>query len=106
VEAAFRDEVERAVKAGFDAQEVEAAKKGWLQSRNVQRSQDAALAMRLIGHAHEKRTVAYEDELEKKVAALTVDEVNAALRRHLNPAMISVFRAGDFRKAAAAPAAQ
>ena len=33
-------------------------------------------------------------------AALTADEVTAALRRYLDPAQISIVKAGDFRKAA------
>ena len=97
VEAAVTDEIEKALKAGFDAKEVEAAKKGWRQSRNVQRSQDAALALRLVSHEHESRTITYEEDLEKKVAGLTPEQVNTTVRKHLNPASISIFRAGDFK---------
>ena len=36
----------------------------------------------------------------------SVDQVNAAIRKHLKPDTLSVFLAGDFaKKAAAAPAA-
>jgi zinc protease len=102
VEAAFRDEVERALKEGFTAAEVEAAKKGWLQARNVQRAQDSALATRLVAHEHENRTLAYEEDLEKKVAGLTLEQINSAFRNHLKPAAISIVQAGDFKKSAAA----
>jgi len=41
---AFREEVERAAKEGFTAEELEAAKTGWLKARQVSRSQDGSLA--------------------------------------------------------------
>ena len=44
VEAAVKEELDKAVKDGFTAEEVAAAKSGWLQSRNVGRSTDGALA--------------------------------------------------------------
>lgn len=46
------------------------------------------------------RTLVWEAELEKKVAALTPEQTAAALRRHIDPRKISVVKAGDFAKAA------
>jgi zinc protease len=96
VEAAFREEMQKALKDGFTSEEVSAAKTGWLQSRNVQRSQDAALAPRLIALEHEGRHIMFDGELEQKVAALTPEEINPALRRHLDMGKISYYEAGDF----------
>jgi zinc protease len=104
VEAAFRDEVGTALKGGFAADEIATAKKGWQQSRNVQRSQDTALASRLLQQAHDGVTMAYETSLEQKVSALTPDQINAAIRKHLDLAQVSIVRAGDFQKAAAGAA--
>lgn len=44
-------------------------------------------------------------DLDAKLKALTVDEVNAAIRKRLAPDTLSVVAAGDFAKAASAPAA-
>ena len=104
LQAAFQDEMEKALKEGFTADELATAKKGWLQSRNVQRSQDAALAARLLSNEREGRTMAFDIELEKKVSALTVAEVNDAWRKHMDLSQLSIITAGDFKKAAAAPA--
>jgi zinc protease len=98
VEAAFRDEVERALKAGFAEDEVAAAKNGWLQARQVQRSQDAPLALRLQQLAHDDRTMAFDAALERKVEALTPEQVSSALRRHLDLSQVSIVTAGDFTK--------
>ncbi len=98
VESAFRDEVARARKEGFSAEELDAAKQGWLQSRNVQRSQDTQLASRLAQHRHEGRTMSFDAELERRVAALTPLECSEALRRHIDPAQLTLIRGGDFAK--------
>jgi zinc protease len=98
VEAAFRDEMEKAAKDGFSAEELAAAKKGWLQSRSVQRSQDGALASRLLSNEREGRTMAFDADLEKKVSALRPDVVSAAWRKYLDLAQVSIVRAGDFKK--------
>ena len=96
VEAAFRDEVDKALREGFAADEVTAAKNGWLQGRQVQRSQDAPLALRLQQLAHDNRTMAFDASLEEKVNALTPEQISSILRRHLDLAQVSIVKAGDF----------
>jgi zinc protease len=99
LEAAFREELEKVVKDGFTAEEIAAAKSGWLQNQQVSRAQDRELAMRLARHLENGRTLAFNADLEKKIAALTGDQILAALRKHLFPAKISIVKAGDFAKA-------
>ena len=101
LETAVREEIERARKDGFTADEVAAAKSGWLQGRQVSRSQDAELAGLLRGHLFHGRTLAWDAELEKKVSALTPEQVGAAFRKWIDPAKITVVRAGDFANAKA-----
>jgi zinc protease len=98
VERAIREELERAVREGFSAAELEAAKGSILQARRLQRAQDRALADRLGNYLYLKRTFAWDIELEAKIAALTPGQVNAALRRHIDPAKLSVVVAGDLKK--------
>ncbi len=71
LEAAFKEEIARVLKDGFEAKEVEEARSGWLQSRQVSRAQDAALARLLAQDLYLSRTLAWDAEMEKKVAALT-----------------------------------
>ena len=72
------------------------ARQGYLQARKVGRSSDAALAGTLSGLRHLDRTMAWEADFEKKIAALTPDQVNAALRQHVDPKKLVVVAAGDF----------
>ncbi|HVP09282.1 MAG TPA: pitrilysin family protein [Burkholderiales bacterium] len=97
VERAIREELERALRDGFSAAEVEAGKKGLLEARRVQRGQDGALAARLSNYLYLGRTFAWDTELEKRIAALTPDEIRDALRRHIDPAKLSILKAGDFK---------
>jgi len=100
LEAAFKEEMARVLKDGFTAEEVEAAKKGYLQSRQVSRAQDAELARRLTQYRYLNRTLAWDADLEKKVAALTPEQITAAMRRYIDPAKMTIIKAGDFAKAA------
>ena len=98
IEAAIREELERELREGFDAKEVEAGKQGVLQARRLSRTQDRALAERLAAYLFVGRTFAWDVELESRIAALSADELNAALRRHLDAARLSLIFAGDFGK--------
>lgn len=98
LEAAFKEEIERMLKDGFTADEVKAAKTGWLQSRQVSRAQDNELASRLANRLYLNRTLAWDAELEKKIEALTPDQIVAAMRRHIDPKRLTIIKAGDFAK--------
>lgn len=97
VERAVREELERALREGFGEEEVAAAKKGLLEARHLARTQDDALAARLVRYAYLGRTFGWDVELERRIAALTPAEVRAALARHLDLGRLSTVVAGDFR---------
>ncbi len=97
LEAAFREELNRVLKDGFTAEELQAAKSGWLQDQQMGRSQDRELAGLLASELEAGRTLAYTSELELKVQSLAPDQVQAALRKYLDPNKFSVVRAGDFK---------
>ncbi len=98
VESAFREELARAVKDGFTQAELDAAKSGILQIRAQNRSQDRALAGAWAANLFLGRTFQYSKDFEDKVKALTVEDVNAALRKHIDPAKVTIVKAGDFKK--------
>jgi zinc protease len=98
LEAAFKEEIARMLKDGFTAEEVEAAKSGYLQSRQVSRAQDNELAGRLNGYLFTGRTMQWDADLDAKLKALTPEQINAAIRRHIDPAKITIVKSGDFAK--------
>jgi zinc protease len=95
---AFHEELVKIRDKGFTEEELAEAKSGWLQSRNVSRSNDRELAQQLAGHAYDDRTMRWDAELEKKIAEITAGEILTAFRKHIDPDKMSVVRAGDFEK--------
>ena len=98
LEAVFKEEIALALKDGFTAAEVEAAKKGYLQSRQVSRAQDGELVGRLGNYLFINRTLAFDAALDKQLQALTPEQVNAAMRKYITPDRITIIKAGDFTK--------
>lgn len=98
LEAAFKEEIARALKDGFTADEVAAAKKGYLQSREVSRAQDGELAGKLASYLFLKRTLAWDADFEAKINALTPEQIVAAMRKYIDPSKITIIKAGDFAK--------
>jgi zinc protease len=109
LQKAFNEEIARVLAEDFTAQEIEQAKSGWLQSRDVSRAQDNELVGSLAHYLFVGRTLAWDAEFEKKVMALDGPQIRAALQRHLVPAKFTIVKAGDFAgaaKKAAVPAAK
>ena len=101
LEAAFKEEIKKVITEGFTAEEVEQAKKGWLLNQQRNRGTDGNIANSLMNFLFIDRTYAWENDLDRKVAALTPAEINAAMKKYLTPDKISIFKAGDFAKAKA-----
>ena len=100
VEASVRDEIGIILKNGFSDAEISAGKASWIQSQQVTRSQDPSLATRLANYARFGRTMAWDADIQKKVEALTSDEMASALRRHLDLSAMTFVKGGEFKKAA------
>ncbi|MFM8834481.1 MAG: M16 family metallopeptidase [Cytophagales bacterium] len=100
LEAAFKDEIQKVITDGFTAEEVAAAKSGWTQGQSVTRAQDNSLASTLNNYQFINRDMKWVENYEKQVNALTVDQINAAMKKYLKPEMMSIIKAGDFAKAA------
>lgn len=101
LEAAFKDEIQKVVATGFTAEEVTAAKSGWSQSRTVGRSQDGGVAGSLNNYLFLNRTYAWDETFEKAVMNLTVEQINAAMKKYIQLEKMNIVKAGDFAKAKA-----
>ena len=78
--------------------ELKDAISGYLQSQSVNRSRDSYLASVLSSNLFLKRTMKWNEAQETKIGALTVDQVNAAMRKWIQPEKITYIQAGDFDK--------
>ena len=70
---------------------------GLLQQRRLTRAQDAALAGGLARNLHLGRTFAVSQQVDEALARLTVEDVNAAMRKYIDPARWAVAWVGDFK---------
>ncbi len=100
VEAAFKDELAKTLKDGFTEEELKMAKSGWSQQQQLNRAEDQSLASRLTNYMFINRTLDWDSTLATRINALTPDQVNAAMRRHIDPTKFSIIKAGDFKKVA------
>ena len=97
VEAALREEVARALKDGFTQAELDAGRTGLLNQRRLGRAQDPAVTGTLGANLYLQRRFALQQKTDDGVAALSLAQVNAALRRYIDPARWVWVFAGDFK---------
>ena len=102
LEQAYKEEVERLIKDGITPEELKAAKSAALQSFQVQRADDRNVASTWAQYLTkaEGRTFAHDAELERRIAALTPAQVNAAAKKYLDYSKLTIVKAGDFARSA------
>jgi zinc protease len=98
VEASFVDELRKTLREGFTQAELTEAKRAYADARKVGRSQEAALVGLIASHEQLGRTLLYDERMEALIQALTLDQINAAFRKYLDPAGVTIVKAGDFKK--------
>ena len=99
VETGLEEEIARALQSGFTPEEIAAAKSGILQSRIVARSTDAALAGALADHLYQRRDFTWDAKFEQRIAAVTSEAIDTAMRRYIDTKAMYTVKAGDFSKA-------
>jgi zinc protease len=98
VEKAFAEELARFQSSGPAPGELNDARKGYLESLKVSRTSDAAIAGDIAANIYLGRTFAFMADMEKRIAALTPEEVRLAFQKHIDPNKLAIFRAGDFKR--------
>lgn len=97
VHEAIQDELKKLLENGITAEELEAAKAGYLQEQQVQRTEDRAIVQTLESYAFIGRDMTFVAAFEDRISKLTVEEVNAALKKHIDPERLFIVQAGDFK---------
>jgi len=103
LDAAVREELQRVLKDGFTAAELGGATSGLMQQRIQTRADDGALAAGWTSYLFRDRTYEWSKQFEDKMMAVTLPQLNAAFRKAVDPARMSVVLAGDQQKAKPAP---
>ncbi len=103
VDAAIKDEINKFRESGLSLDELEQGKKAYQERRKLDYANDQLLTNRLTQYLYLNRTFQYDIEIEKKMDALTVTDVNQAFKKVIVPEKLIVVQAGDFKKTDSAP---
>lgn len=98
-EIALYEEIDRVIKDGFTQQELDEAKKGFIEYRAVNRSQDNLIAYHWTQLMNEGEDWSEAQKRDETIRALTLDDVNAAFRKMVKRDGLTVVLAGDQKKA-------
>ncbi len=96
VQSDFDEELARFVKDGVTPAELGEAKQAIMAERTTSRTSDGAVAGGWTAKLDQGRTFAWSADQDAKLAALTVDQVNAAIRKWIVPASTDWSVAGTF----------
>ena len=97
VQQGFDEEIARFVKQGVTNEELASAKKAMQADDHTRRASDVEVAAAWTVMLENARTFAFEQDLESKVQALNVEQVNQAIGKWLDPDKIDWSSAGDFK---------
>jgi len=93
----MRDVITKTLQTGFKEDELKKAVSSWLEQRQTYLGDDQSLAWRLTNFLDDGKDLSFYTDYENKAKALTLDQVNAALRKYISLDKITFIYAGDFR---------
>ena len=103
LQRSFRDELDRIVSKGFTADEFQIYRDGYLQGRLQSRGTESELVSMLVNRSYAGRTLGYDAALDAAIASLTLDQLNATVKKYFDPRRLALARAGDFKNNPPAP---
>jgi len=92
----IREEVDRLIDEGVTADELEKAKQSYLQAERIARTGDPSLTSLLLQSMFLGRTMKSIAEHEEQIRNATIDDVNSAIRKYIDPDGLVIALAGDF----------
>ena len=97
VEAALKEELARSLRDGFTQAELDTGRVGLLNFRRLARAQDNAVASQLAQNLFLGRRFDFVRQVDEALQGLTLDQVNAAWRRYIQPDRLVLAWGGDFK---------
>ena len=98
VENALKEEVAKALKDGFTQEELDANKKSFSNQRTTMLGMENTLVNLVNTKLQYGISLDNFDDVNTKIQALKLDEVNAALRKYISLDKLTSVYAGDFNK--------
>ena len=98
VETAAKEEISKALKDGFTAEELKSNLTSWLNERKTRLGNDGTLIALTNSYLQYGTPLEDYDTLESKVKALKIEEINAVLKKYISLDKMTSIYAGDFNK--------
>jgi zinc protease len=98
VDKAVVEELAEFLAGGPTPAELLDGQKAYLEVQKVNRTSDPAIAGQIVSNIYLARTFAHAADLEKRIAALTPEDVKSAFQKFIDPKKLVIIRAGDFKK--------
>ncbi|MFT7630400.1 MAG: zinc protease [Mariniblastus sp.] len=93
-----REEVDRMLDSGVTGDELEKAKESFLINRKGGRARDGRMAGELLSNLRTGRTMGYQQASDEKISTLTKEQVDAVIRKVIDPQRLIIVTAGDFNQ--------
>ena len=98
VQIGFKEELERFIVDGITQEELDSALNGWIQGQTVSRAKDNELSSLINNNLYFDRDMSFQAALESQVSALTVEKVNAVIKKYFKSLdQWTVVNGGDFQ---------
>jgi len=94
-----REEVDRMLSSGVTGEELAKAKESFITNRKGGRANDGRVARALLTNLKVGRTMDFQAQSDRKIASLTKEQVDAAIRATIKPENLLIVTAGDFESA-------
>lgn len=98
VDKAVIEELAKFIADGPSLEELTDAKQAFLESQKLGRNSDSGIAGQIVTNLQLGRSFAYSAEREKRIAALSPEDVRTAFKKYIDPKKLVIIRAGDFKK--------
>jgi|CXWL01.1.fsa_nt_gi zinc protease len=98
LDSALHQEVDKAIKGGFSQDELTKSVTSWQEQNKTSLGSNENLAGIIRSFLQNDRDLIQYTEFENKIKALTLDAVNAALRKYFDKSKLVMVYGGDFEK--------
>jgi zinc protease len=98
LDSALKEEITKALDKGFTEDELKKSTDSWMQGRKIGLGVDGQLASLLESYQFLNRDLAWYTDFEKQITSLKLPQVNAALKKYIDPKKLILVYGGDFEK--------
>ena len=98
VVSTVKEEVDRMLESGVTNDELDRAKESYLNNRQGGRAREATIAAELISNLRNDRTMEFQETSDNRIAGLSKEQVDQALKKVMDPKRMVIVTAGDFSK--------